>query len=100
MEVLTVDAGRVAVAAESVQVDGLVVLVAEATQLPAQEATSERGVHVEPIVLHLTERIVEVLSQVHTSTTHDLIAGSDGSRDEGRVEPGGRLVGAEEDGRV
>ena len=100
MEVLTVDAGRVAVAAESVQVDGLVVLVAEATQLPAQEAASERGVHVEPIVLHLTERIVEVLGQVQTSPTHDLVAGSDGSRDEGRVEPGGRLVGAEEDGSV
>src|SRR5690606_11300855 len=100
VEVLTVDAGRAAVAAESVEGDELAEVVTQTTQRPTGESAGVGRVDVEAVILHLTECLVEVLSEVLAGAFDHDVASGDGPRDEGRVEPGSRLVLAEEDSRV
>src|SRR5690606_3845137 len=97
-QILTVDRRRVVVRTDPIQVDGLPGRVAQATKLSAQEATRERAIDVELVILNKAESLIEVVGKV-ASTLNDLVARCDSTRHQGRVSPRRRLVVTEEHGR-
>src|SRR5699024_5891836 len=100
VEFLPKNLGSVVVRAESVEVDGVAVCVTESAQLAANVAASVGNVDIEPFVLDLPERLVEVIGKVNARTSRNRVTGSNSARNKCVICPRCRLIGAVEHGFV